>query len=111
MRPVTFDWKGRAEPDLGLVADDVAEIDPLLITYDREGKIQGIKYDRIGVVLINAVKEQQAQISGQHKQISSQQSQIEAQDAKIKSLEMQVEAFKALVCSQNPSAEVCRARN
>ena len=111
MRPVTFDWKGRAEPDLGLVADDVAEIDPLLVTYDREGKIQGIKYDRIGVVLINAVKEQQAQISGQHKQISSQQSQIEAQDAKIKSLEMQVEAFKALVCSQNPSAEVCRARN
>ena len=95
--PITFDWKQGGMHDLGLGAEDVAAIEPLLVTYNAKGEVEGVKYDRIGVVLVNAVKEQQ--------------SQIEAQDAKIKSLEMQLEAFKALVCSQNPSAEVCRARN
>ena len=97
LKPITFDWKDGGMHDLGLGAEDVAAIEPLLVTYNKDGQVEGVKYDRIGVVLVNAVKEQQ--------------SQIEAQDAKIKSLEMQVEAFKALVCSQNPSAEVCRARN
>ncbi|MBK9438019.1 MAG: tail fiber domain-containing protein [Chloracidobacterium sp.] len=97
LKPITFDWKDGGMHDLGLGAEDVAAIEPLLVTYNKDGQVEGVKYDRIGVVLVNAVKEQQEQ--------------IEAQDAKIKSLEMQLEAFKALVCSQNPSAEVCRARN
>jgi hypothetical protein len=36
-----------------------------------------VKYDRIGVVLINAVKEQQAQIEQQKEQLKRQQEQDE----------------------------------
>ena len=36
-----------------------------------KGEIEGVKYDRVGVVLINAVKEQQAQIEQQRSQIAS----------------------------------------
>ena len=35
----------------------------------RDGQVQGVKYDCIGVVLINAVKEQQAQIEQQKEQL------------------------------------------
>ena len=45
-----------------------------------------IKYDRIGVVLVNAVKEQQAQIEKQQEQLKRQQEQITQQQQNLYSL-------------------------
>jgi hypothetical protein len=56
MRPVTFKWKGRAEQDFGLIAEEMAKIDPQYVTY-KDGKIEGVKYPQLTAVLINAVKE------------------------------------------------------
>lgn len=60
--PVTFNWLADGTPDLGLIAEEVAKIEPLLVTRNDEGEIEGVKYDRINLVLINSVKEQQVQI-------------------------------------------------
>jgi hypothetical protein len=79
LRPVTFTWKSDGRRDLGLVAEEVAEIDPLLVTYNDKGEVEGVKYDRIGVVLINVVKEQQRQI----------------------------EELKSIVCELKPDANAC----
>jgi hypothetical protein len=87
LRPITFDWKKDGVHDLGLAAEDVEKIDPLLVTYNKDGQVEGVKYDRVGVVLINAVKEQQAQISTQQKQI---------------------EALREALCSLKPELEVCK---
>ncbi len=70
LKPITFDWKDGGMHDLGLGAEDVEKIEPLLVTYNKDGQVEGVKYDRIGVVLVNAVKEQQAQIEEQKKQIA-----------------------------------------
>ncbi|MEQ1641891.1 MAG: tail fiber domain-containing protein, partial [Pyrinomonadaceae bacterium] len=67
LKPITFDWKDGGMNDLGLGAEDVAAIEPLLVTYNTKGEVEGVKYDRIGVVLVNAVKEQQAQIEVQRR--------------------------------------------
>jgi hypothetical protein len=94
LRPVTFNWKGRVEPDLGLIAEEVAEVEPLLVTHNQKGEIEGVKYEQLNVVLINAIKEQQSQIQQQQQQIKEQQKQIDG--------------LKRLLCGQNPQAEVCR---
>ena len=52
---------------------------PELVFY-RDGQVEGAKYDRIGVVLINAVKEQQAQIEQQKEQLSDNRSKIKRQE-------------------------------
>ena len=65
------------ENDLGLVAEDVALIEPRLVTHNSNGEIEGVKYDQLAVVLINAVKEQQAMIEQQQKLIQQQQEQID----------------------------------
>lgn len=70
LRPVTFDWIGRREPSLGLIAEEVALVDPRLVTHNHTGTIEGVKYDQITAVLINAVKEQQAQIAAQQREIT-----------------------------------------
>ena len=54
-----------SRPDIGLIAEEVENIEPLLTTHLEDGQIQGVRYDLIGVVLINAVKEQQRQLDEQ----------------------------------------------
>lgn len=56
MRPVRFKWKQREENDFGLIAEEVAKIDPAFVTR-MNGKIEGIKYPQLTAVLIGAVKE------------------------------------------------------
>ncbi len=86
LQPITFDWKAGGMHDLGLGAEDVAAIEPLLVTHNDQGEIEGVKYDRISVVLVNAVKEQQAQIESQQQQIAD---------------------LRNLVCELKPEAETC----
>ncbi len=82
LQPITFTWKDGGMSDLGLGAEDVAAIEPLLVTYNEKGEVEGVKYDRIAVVLLNAVKEQQTQIEQQEKKISSLEAQVEEQKKK-----------------------------
>jgi Chaperone of endosialidase len=79
LRPVTFDWKSRKEHDLGLIAEEVAEVEPLLITYNHKGEIEGVKYDQLTVVLINAIKEEEEQIQRQQKDIDALKAALRAQ--------------------------------
>jgi hypothetical protein len=96
LRPVTFNWKEGGMADLGLGAEDVEKIEPLLVTYNKSGQVEGVKYDRIGVVMINAIKEQQAQIENQKAEIENLKKRLEA-----------VEGLKKLVCAATPTAAVC----
>ena len=77
LRPITFDWKEGGMHDLGFGAEDVAKVSDLLVIHNKQGQVEGVKYDRISAVLVNAVKEQQAQIDEQRKQIDDQKAQIE----------------------------------
>ncbi|MEQ1646666.1 MAG: tail fiber domain-containing protein, partial [Pyrinomonadaceae bacterium] len=87
LKPITFDWKDGGMHDLGLGAEDVAAIEPLLVTYNTKGEVEGVKYDRIGVVLVNAVKEQQQTIERQQDQIDTQRKLIEKLELRLGELE------------------------
>ena len=69
LQPITFRWKNDQSLDLGLGAEEVAKVEPLLVTHNASGEVEGVKYDRVAVLLINAVKEQQAQIERQQAEI------------------------------------------
>jgi Chaperone of endosialidase len=86
LRPITFDWKEGGMHDLGFGAEDVAAVEPLLVTRNDKGQVEGVKYDRISAVLVNAVKEQQEQIKQQREQIDAQQTQLNRQQQQIESL-------------------------
>ena len=102
--PITFNWKANGAADLGLGAEDVAEVEPLLVTRNEKGEIEGVKYDRIAVVLVNAIKEQQQQIKAQQEQNQRQAEQIERQQREIESL-------KRLACLSRQKSAICKAPN
>ncbi len=113
LRPVSFRWTGSGQADLGLVAEEVEQVESRLVTRNDAGEIQGVKYDRVGVVLVNAVNEQQLQIESQRRQIEEQQGLIRTQQRRIELLEgqqVEIQALKILVCAQNKVAEICRPR-
>ena len=101
LHPVSFTWKEDGQRDLGLVAEAVNRVEPLLVTHNVRGEVEGVRYDRLGVVLVNAVKEQQLQIEAQQKQIKEQNELIKKQQT-------EVEVIRVLVCSQNVNADICK---
>lgn len=108
LRPITFDWKEGGMRDLGLGAEDVAAVEPLLVNYNDKGEVEGVKYDRITVVLLNAVKEQQAQIEKQTAQIAAQEKQIRELDEQVKQQRSALESLKQIVCESNTAAKICQ---
>src|ERR1044072_5597169 len=94
LRPITFDWKDGGGHDLGFGAEEVAKVSDLLVIHNKQGQVEGVKYDRISAVLVNAVKEQQQEIELQSKIIERQQSELDA--------------LKTYICTQNPSAVICK---
>ena len=76
LRPISFNWKEDGRPDIGLGAEDVAKVAPSFAYTNSKGEVEGVKYERLNILLINAVKEQQSQISQQQRQIDEQRKQI-----------------------------------
>ena len=64
MQGVKFDWKDEhlGSNNYGLIAEDVDEILPNLVSHDDSGKARGIQYSKMTAVLLEAIKEQQVQI-------------------------------------------------
>jgi Chaperone of endosialidase len=60
LRPISFTWKAGGMRDVGFGAEDVAAIDPRLAVFNQAGEVEGVKYDRLTTVLVNAVKELEA---------------------------------------------------
>ncbi|HEY0547807.1 MAG TPA: PKD domain-containing protein [Pyrinomonadaceae bacterium] len=110
LRPIRFQWKEGGMRDIGFGAEDVAAVEPLLVTYNDKGEVEGVKYDRISAVLVNAVKEQQTQIEAQESQLKEQQKQIEAQQQQLQQQQTLIERLKNLLCLQNPMADVCQLK-
>jgi trimeric autotransporter adhesin len=94
LRPITFNWIDSDARDVGFGAEDVEKVDPLLVVYDQNGRVEGVKYKQLTAVLVNAIREQQARAEKQDQQIAEQKRQIEA--------------LKKLVCLTHPNALACK---
>ncbi len=95
LKPLAFRWKGDNLADLGFGAEDVAAVEPLLVTHNERGEIEGVKYDRLAAVFVNAFKEQQAQIKEQQVQLLAQ--------------ERELENLKQWICLKHPKSVICKS--
>jgi Chaperone of endosialidase len=90
LKPVTFHYKSEKtnKPQFGLIAEDVAEVNPNLVVRDEKGELLTVRYDQVNAMLLNEflkehkkVEEQQATIAQLKKdfQMASTQQQKEIQ--------------------------------
>jgi hypothetical protein len=108
LRPITFDWKEGGGADLGLAAEEVNRVEPLLTFRNNKGEIEGVRYNQLSALFINAFKEQQSQIESQQALIQQQQQRERGQQEMLANQQRQIDALKKLVCQSHRKAAVCR---
>ncbi len=104
-------------PQFGLVAEDVAKVNPDLVVRDRNGEIYTVRYDAVNAMLLNeflkehrkmqelesTVGKQEASAAKQEAIIAQQQKQIDALSAALQKVSAQLETSKpAPQVVQNP---------
>src|SRR5262249_8987899 len=72
LRPVTFRYKPELKatnaPQFGLIAEEVAEVNPDLVTHDAKGQLSTVRYEAVNAMLLNEfLKEHRAFIEEQRK--------------------------------------------
>ena len=85
LRGVSFDRKKEGAREIGVVAEEVAEVVPEVVGYEENGKdAMSVDYGRLTALLIEAAKEQQSQIAKLKAEVTVLKSQKDAEIANLK---------------------------
>ena len=97
LRPVTFHYKTdtKGTPQFGLIAEEVAKVNPALVLPDKEGKPYTVRYEAVNAMLLNEfLKEHRKNEEQRGDHNGHQQKQIDALTAGLQKLSAQLEASK-----------------
>ena len=103
LNPVTFHYKSDATgtPQFGLIAEEVAEMNPDLVVRDENGEVYTVRYEAVNAMLLNEflkahrkIQEQEATISQLKKGMEVFAATLEQQAAQIQKVSDQLEASK-----------------
>jgi len=97
LRPVTFHYKTdtKATPQFGLIAEEVAKVDPALVLFDKEGKPYTVRYDAVNAMLLNEFLKEHRKNEEQQATIAQLKSGIEALTATVKEQASQIQKVNA----------------
>ena len=62
LRPTTFNYKGSTETRYGLIAEEVSEVMPNLVVYDKSGDPQTVMYHELPALLLNEIQKLRKEI-------------------------------------------------
>jgi hypothetical protein len=106
LKPVTFHYKSdkTGTPQFGLIAEEVAKVNPTLVLPDKEGKPYTVRYDAVNAMLLNEFLKEHRKNEEQEATIARQQKQIEALNAGLQKVSAQIETSKVVqnVARNNP---------
>jgi hypothetical protein len=96
LKPVTFHYKNdkTSTPQFGLVAEEVAEINPDLMVRDTNGEIYTVRYDVVNAMLLNEFLKEHRKNEEQEATIARLQKQIEALTADLQKVSAEIEMSK-----------------
>ena len=98
LKPVSFRYKQEIDParspDFGLIAEDVAIVNPDLVARDEEGKIVTVRYQAVNAMLLNEFLKEHKTVQEQGATIARLQKQIEALTAGLQKVSDQLDASK-----------------
>jgi hypothetical protein len=106
LKPVTFHYKNKdkndATPEFGLIAEDVADVNPALIILGKDGKPLSVRYEAVNVMLLNEflkehkkVEEQQTSIADLKSTVALQQKEMQVLTAQLKEQAAQIQKVSA----------------
>ena len=107
LQPVTFRYKKNFDPtgtaQFGLVAEDVAKVNPDLVVQDKEGKPSSVRYDQVNAMLLNEFLKERKKVEDQQETIA----QLKSDATKQKATRIEL---KSTVAQQQKAIEVLTAQ-
>jgi len=107
LKPVTFkfnsDWKGTTQ--YGLIAEEVAAVDPLLVSR-RDGEIMSVHYEQINSMLLNEFLKEHKKVEEQQASISQLKNEMQTMLAQLKEQSAQIQKVNAQLKMSEPAAKV-----
>jgi Chaperone of endosialidase len=102
LRPVTFHYKSdnTNRPEFGLIAEEVAEVNPDLVVRDENGKIYTVRYDAVNAMLLNEFLKEHREVEEQNGKLENQARKIQEQETTIAELKSGMKALAATVSEQ-----------
>jgi hypothetical protein len=103
LKPVTFHYKSDTKdtPQFGLIAEEVAQVNPDLVVRDKNGEIYTVRYDAVNAMLLNeflkehrTVQEQKATIAQLEKGMKTVIARLEEQASQIQKVSARIEVSK-----------------
>jgi len=100
LRGVSYDLKDSGKHEIGVIAEEVGQVVPEVVSYEDNGNdARGVDYSRLTALLIEAVKQQQKQITAQQRLIRKQQRQISGLGRTLGVLETSLHAGQEMKAS------------
>jgi hypothetical protein len=95
LKPVTFHYKSDKTniPQFGLIAEEVAKVNPALIAVDKEGKPYSVRYEAVNAMLLN-------EFLKEHRKGEEQDCKIQGQETTIAELRSEIRNLAAMVNDQ-----------
>ena len=107
LKPVTFRYKKAIDasgiPQFGLVAEDVAKVNPDLVVLDKEGKPYTVRYEAVNAMLLN-------EFLKEHRKVQAQERRIREQEATIAELKKGLQSVVAQLKEQDSKIQKVSAR-
>jgi hypothetical protein len=96
LKPVTFHYKTDTQgtPQFGLIAEEVAKVNPDLVVRDDNGQIYTVRYEAVNAMLLNEFLKEHGQVLQLKATVAQQQEEFRA---KIAQQQKQIEALTATV--------------
>ena len=108
LKPVTFNYKSDniKYAAFGLIAEDVAAVNPDLVVRDQNGQIYTVRYDAVNAMLLNEFLKEHSKNEEQEKTIAALKSGMTALTATVKEQAAQIQKVNAQLEASNPAPQV-----
>jgi hypothetical protein len=80
LKPVTFQYRNdnTSTPQFGLIAEEVAEVNPDLVVRDKDGEIYTVRYEAVNAMLLNELLKEHRTVNELRATVAQRQKQLEA---------------------------------
>ncbi|PYK98370.1 MAG: hypothetical protein DME32_14375 [Verrucomicrobia bacterium] len=103
LTPVTFCYKDDTEktPQFGLIAEQVAKINPDLVVRDEAGQIYTVRYEAVNAMLLNEFLKEHRRVQELETKAQKQETAMAQQEKEFQtSLSQQVKIFESVIARQ-----------
>jgi hypothetical protein len=106
LKPVTFRYKKELDPEaipqFGLVAEDVARVNPDLVARDEEGKPYTVRYEAVNAMLLNEFLKEHRKVEQEAEINQRQEATIARLEAALKEQATQIQKVSDRIGAQAP---------